>query len=177
MSLKANKFATTITNPMNIYNFQINIPGVTEEIALCVQSTSFPSRGKTRNVDLYVQGEKVTYPTLPENGGTWSFKIPDSDSGIVRQTLKALFDEQYNEKEGTFHPHIWKDIDVFALDQPGNTCHHVILHGAWIQSLDNVNLDASNPGTAWQDNYTFVYNYVENVEVGVAPGAIYPFGQ
>lgn len=175
MSLKAATFATTITNPMNTYNFQIVIPGVADNITLCVQSTSFPARGKTRNVDLYVQGEKVSYPTLPENGGTWSFKIPDSDSGITRQTFKALLDEQYNEVTGEFFPHKWKNIDVFALDQPGNSVHHVILHGAWIQGQDNINLDASNPGTAWQDTYTFYYNYVENVGVGEGPGSIYPF--
>lgn len=72
MSIKISTFTNVISNPMNTHNFALDIPGF-EDYAITVQSTTFPSE-QLRTTVLYMDGEEVRYPTIPQNSGTWGFQ-------------------------------------------------------------------------------------------------------
>lgn len=160
MSIKAQTFARVITNPMNVYNFEVRIPGV--DYSLIIESTQYPNQGKFRTISLWFQGEQIRYPGLPDNGGEWAFKIPESDDGKIAAAFKKLFDAMYNQKTGQMFHKKWKDIDLFAKDDAGNVTYSVTLHGCWIVSRQNVSVDQSRPGDAWKWDYAFVYQWIED---------------
>lgn len=162
MSTKAQTFASIITNPMNLHNFFVEIPGINSDLTLIVESTTYPAQGQHRDVTLWFQGEKVTYPGLPENGGTWAIKIPESDNGVVAKEFHKLAKSMYDQKTGIMTPTVWKDINVFAKDLAGNIVYSVVLHGAWLKQRQPANLNSSTPEAAWKWDYVFYYNWIED---------------
>ena len=168
-------FAGIMTNPLNVYNFEVKIPGLdTPELTLLIESTTFPTQGKFREISLWYMGQQVRYPGLPENGGTWQFKIPESDNGVVATQFKKLFDAMYDQKSGIMKPIIWKNIDIFQKDTAGNIVYHSILHGCWIAQKNPVNLSASTPGDAWKQDFVFVYQWIEDVQTSNSSGSSSP---
>lgn len=163
MSNKVQTFASIITNPMNLHNFEVRIPGVDPNTTLIVESTTFPTQGKFREISLWFQGEKVTYPGLPENGGNWTIRIPESDTGVVAKEFHKLVTAMYNQKTGVMKPTVWKDVEVYCKDLQGNITFSVILHGCWLAQKNQVNLNASTPDQSWKWDYVFVYQWIEDV--------------
>lgn len=165
MAHKVQVLTGIIANPMNVYNFEVQIPGVNNGLPLIIESTTFPAQGKFREISLWYQGMQVRYPGLPENGGAWTFKIPEADNGIVGNTFQEIFNSMYDQKSGVLKPNTWKDISVFSKDQAGNIVFHVVLHGAWISQRNPVNLAQSSVSDAWKWDYTFIYQWIEDVLV------------
>lgn len=161
MSVKVQAFANIITNPLNIHNFLVKIDDV--DLDLIVQSTVFPSES-LRTITLYVHGEPVRYPTLPENSGSWSVRVPENDNGIVKQTFEKLKSSMWNQKTGVFTPKKWKNVQIFARDLADNIVFSVILHGVWLKGRNDVNLANDNPANNWNWDYQFVYNWIEDVD-------------
>lgn len=161
MSVKVQTFANIITNPLNVHNFYVVIPDA--DLAEIVRSTSFPGE-QLREVTLYSHGESVVYPTLPENSGTWSFSIPESDDGKVRRQFEALKSRLYNQKTGALNVDTWYDVQVMARDLNDNPVFGVILHGCWIRGRGDVSLDASNPTNNWNWDYQFRYQWREDMD-------------
>lgn len=162
MSLKVNTFASIITNPMNVHNFVVSIPGVTNG-SIVVSSTTFPSE-KLREIILHYQGEEIVYPTLPKNDHSWKVKVPESDSGIIKKEFDVLKKKSYNQKTGLFTPTKWKDVPVVARDLAGNEVFKVILHGVWIVGRESVDLNNSDPTKNWEWDYEFRYQWLEDVD-------------
>lgn len=167
MSLKIKTFASIITQPLAIHNFYIEIPGASTT-SIVVSATSFPSE-KMREIKLYYQGEEIRYPTLPQNSGEWKFKVPESDSGIIRRELDEIKAKRYNQKLGTMLPYKWKDITVIARDLNQNPVFKVILHGAWLIGREDVPLDNSDPTKSWQWDYAWKYQWIEDVDLNNNP--------
>lgn len=161
MSVKVAQFANIITQPLNIHNFIVDIPGV--DVSILVSSTNFPSE-RLREITLWFQGEKVIYPSLPENDNHWKVKLPESDNGVVRRTLDSLKAKRYNQKTGIMTPDTWKTVTVSARDLEGNLVFQVLLHGAWLKGRDNVDLDNSDPSKNWNWDYEFVFQWIEDVD-------------
>lgn len=163
MSNKAQRFAGVITNPMNVFNFEINIPGVNSNCTLVVESTTYPQQGKFRTISLWYQGEQVRYPGLPENGGEWTVRIPESDDGKILKAFHELSSVRYNQKTGVMSPVKFNDITLVMKDLQGNEVYHVVLHGCWINSRNNVNLSAQQAGDSWKWDFVFTYQWIEDV--------------
>lgn len=161
MSLKAATFANIITNPLNIHNFVVNIPGV--DLAIVVSSTQFPSE-RLREVVLYYQGEKIIYPTIPENDNHWKVKLPENDNGIIRREFDKLKSSRYNQRTGIIHPDLWKTVEVVARDLEGNEVFKVLLHGVWLKGRSNVELANNDPTKNWEWEYEFVFQWIEDVD-------------
>lgn len=172
MSIKAQTFARIITNPMNLHKFRIDVPDI--DYTVIIESSTFPAQGAYREIDLWIQGEKVAYPGLPENGGQWGFKIPEADSGIIKKEFDKKFAAFYNQKTGLFTPHKWDDIVVTCLDLSDKDVFSVVLHGAWILKRGDLSLDASRAEAAAKWDYTFVYNWLEDNEVPDLEGSVAP---
>lgn len=171
MSLKVNTFANIITNPLNVHNFVVEIPDVTNG-SIVVSSTTFPSE-KLRKVILHYQGEEVRYPTIPKNDGVWKVKVPETDSGAIKKELDALKSNLYSQKTGIFTPKLWKDVNVTARDLEGNEVFRVILHGVWLVGRESVDLNNSDPTKNWEWDYEFCYQWIEDSDAE-NPGSASP---
>lgn len=162
MSLKANQFVKVIQQPLNTYNFVVDIPDIA--YGLLVSSTTFPSE-KLQTVSLYFQGEEIAYPCLPKNGGSWKVSVPESDSGAVKKVFDTMKQSMFSQKTGFLTPKRWKDITVTARDQSNNLVFSVILHGAYCVGREGQNLDNSQNTSAWKWEYEFHYTWIEDVDL------------
>lgn len=162
MSRKAAQLAAIITNPLNVHNFVCIIEGFSTEKALIIESTTFPTE-KFREITLWIQGEKVIFPTLPESENRWKFKIPESDSVTVHRDLTAIKGSMYNQKTGRFTPTRFKSIEVIARDLADNNLFSVRMHGAWLKGRDSASLANNNPSESWKWDYEWVYDWIEDI--------------
>ena len=161
MSLKAQEFANIIVQPANTYNFIVDIPGVAMD--LLVESTSYPAE-KLGTTSLHYQGEEVPYPVIPKMAGKWSVKVPESDTGIVRESFDAIKSKHWNQKTGLLNPvGIYRDITVTARDMADNHIFKVVLHRAFILGRNQVQLDNSRPEGTWHWDYEFQYTWIEDI--------------
>ena len=169
MSIKVAAFAKIITQPLNLYNFNItfdysvgtDVKNDLDRIMLVVQSTSFPSE-KLRKIELYSYGEVVRYPTLPENEGSWKIKIPENDNGDIRSILDSLKTKIYDQKSGALTPPNKTTITVTSKDMADGEVFSVDLHGCWIQGRDSVELSSNNVTDSWNWDYNFVFDWIED---------------
>lgn len=159
MSTKVTRFTQVITNPLNVHNFEVKIPGFDYEIV--VQSTRFPSE-KLRTVVLYTYGEEVRYPTLPQNSGEWPIAVPDNDDGLIRESLDSFKADMYDQKSGTLSPQEWIDITVRARDLENNEVFKTTLKGAWLIGREDVQLSNNDPSKAWNWDYLFKYQWIDD---------------
>lgn len=179
MSKQANHFASIITQPLNVYNFEIRIKSLVDEvnadILLTVQSTTFPSE-QMRNMSLFNKGEEIQYPAKPQLGGDWSISIPESDKGRTHAELDRLKNAMYNQKTGSMTPTLWYDIEVFQKDLRENVVFSVVLHGCWIKGRNATNLNTQDVTTSWSNDYTFHYTWLEDKLVENLEGSPNPMG-
>jgi len=164
MSRKVAEFASVITTPLNVHNFLVSIPGLSDEaLNWVVESSQFPTY-KFREVVLWAHGEQVKYPGLPEGATDWPFTVPESDSGRLYNILVDLYKEIYDEKSGTMKTPKYRDIQVMARDLQDNIVFHVILHGAWFKGIDPVTLAATDPSQVWKWPASFTFSWIENIK-------------
>lgn len=173
MSLRIKTFTGVIASPQNTHNFICEIPGIDSNIAMIIESTDYPAQGKFREVSLWYQGEQIRYPSIPENGGQWRFKIPEGDKGQVFAEFKKLCDKMYDQRTGAFIPQLWSDVHIYSRDLNNEVVYSVILHGCWFSERSTVSMDGTNPGNAWKWDFTLTYQWIEDV-LGNAKGSINP---
>lgn len=148
--------------PLNTYNFVCDINGIDESIL--VSSTTFPTES-LQEMEMFFQGEKVSFPTLPANGGDWAFNVPESDNGHIDAVFDKLKSDMWDQKTGMFNPKKWFDVTVSARDQAKNLVFQVILHGCWMKGKDPVSLDNSATTTPWKWNYHLHYTWIQDVKL------------
>lgn len=168
MSQKVAKFASYITQPLNIYNFQIKFVSITggkvlddENVLLAVQSAQFPSE-QLQEMTLNYKGEEIKYPTKPKTGGDWKITIPEGDGGQVRKVMDKLKHNIYNQKLGTLTPMPWFDIIVFQNDLQDNPVFKCVLKGCWMKGRDNNDLKTEDVTNSWSNSYTFRYTWIQD---------------
>lgn len=158
MSRKVNQFASYLTQPLNVYNFQIRITSPTdkvdETVLMVVSSTKFPSE-KMRKMEKYYQGEKITFAAKPDSSGTWTITVPEGDKGQTRRELDRLKNKQYDQKTGMLTPTPWYDIEVFHRDLQDNIVFSVVLHGCWLLGRDGIDLKTQDVTSSVDWNYEF----------------------
>lgn len=166
MSRRINTFASVITQPLNVYNFEIRIESLTDkvnsDILLTVQSTQFPSE-TMREMTLNYQGETIVYPAKPQLGGDWSFSIPEGDGGQVRNELDRLKNTMYDQKTGMMIPKQWYDVTLIQKDLSDNIVFKTILHGCWMKGRNATDLKTDDVSASWNLQYTFHYTWLEDV--------------
>lgn len=168
MSQKAAKFAGIITQPLNVYNFQIKFVSVTggkvlddENVLLTVQSAQMPSETFRSMTEVY-KGEKIEYATKPENGGDWKITMPEGDGGQVRKVMDKLKYNMYDQKTGTITPRPWFDIIIYQNDLQDNPVFKCVLKGCWLKGRDANDLKTDNVTDSWKNNYTFHFTWIED---------------
>lgn len=177
MSRKVQQFTKNVPYPQNVHNFTVLIPDLLEngvDLNLIVESSSFPSY-KFRTITLWTHGEPVEYPGLPDGTRTWSVSVPENDKGSVYEIIRSLYKELYNEQTGTLYTPKYRDVQVFARDTQDNIVFHCILHGAWFEGRDIVNLTNSDPTQVWKWPLSFHFHWIENPESAGLEGSTDPF--
>jgi len=179
MSRKVNTFASFITQPLNVYNFEIRITSPTdkvdETVLMVVESTKFPSE-KMRTMEKNFQGEKITYAAKPDSSGTWTITVPEGDKGQTRKELDRLKNKMYDQKSGSVIPTIWYDVEVFHRDLQDNIVFSVVLHGCWLKGRDAIDLKTNDVSSSVSWNYEFQYQWIED-KLNNNPGTPNPFGE
>lgn len=161
MSQKVAAFRSYISNPLNIHNFFVDIPGI-GEYGLVVQATTFPGE-RARVTTLFVAGERVSYPTVPDNDHSWAVTVPESDSGETYKRFGALIRKYWDQETGALTINSENPFDrviVYARDLNGNVVISRTLVNAWLQGPANVNLNAQNPEENFKWEFTFVFDYI-----------------
>ena len=179
MSRQVNSFAAYLTQPLNIYNFQIRITSINdkvdENVLMVVSATKFPSE-KLRKMEKYYHGEKITYAAKPDSSGTWTITVPEGDRAQTCRELDRLKDQQYDQRTGNLTPTPWYDIEVFHRDLQDNIVFSVVLHGCWLLGRDGFDLKTQDVTSSVDWNYEFQYQWIEN-KLRKNAGSPNPFGE
>jgi len=160
MSIKVSTFTSIINQPLNTHKFNVSIPEL--DLSMIVESTTFPSE-QLEEVQLYYQGESIKYPTIPSQSQSWSITIPEGDNGVVRRQFEELKSKFYSQKTGLLKNNPWKDVVITVLDLQDKEVFKVILHGVWLKGRNDVSLSADSTTTPWKWEYSFVYQWIEDV--------------
>jgi hypothetical protein len=159
MGYKIAHFTNLITQPLNTHNFVCHIPGF-ETWAPLVSATNLPLE-QLQIVSRYIQGERIQYPAIPQNGGTWNFTLPEGDGAQVFKdylvNMQYLWSQPNAELE---HPY-WDTLEVIQLDLKNNPVLGVALRGAWLQGTNPVSLSNQATTTPWDWQFTMVYQWAE----------------
>ena len=179
MSRKINTFASFITQPLNVYNFEIRIKSINdkvdETVLMVVKSTSIPTE-KMRKMEKYFQGEKITYQAKPEVGGEWTISLPEGDRAQVKKELDRLKHKCYDQRTGMLTPQPWYNIEVYQKDLQDNIVLSVLLHGCWLVGRNDQQLKTEDVSSSYEWSYTFQYQWIEDIDYDVK-GSPNPFGE
>ena len=102
MSIKGKAFQAQLGNPLNTHNFIVRMAdpdNILSSIQMMVSATSFPSE-KLQDYTLYFQGERVKFPSLPTNTGTWQCTMPEGEFAKMQIALEKHAALNYNQKTG-----------------------------------------------------------------------------
>lgn len=158
MGYKVVQFQNLITQPLNTHNFLCRIPGFGSWQQL-VSSTTFPME-QLQVVTRYIQGERVQYPAIPQNGGTWNFTLPEGDNAVVFRDYLLKMYELWSQPNGMLNTPTWESVDVIQLDLKNTPVLGVSLQGSWLQGVNPVSLSNSSVTTPWDWQFTLVYQYI-----------------
>lgn len=164
MSRKVDTFRQQIANPQNIHNFLVDISEL-GAYGITIQSTSYPSE-MARVTTLYIAGEPISYPTVPENSHRWPIRIPENDSGTAYSLCEGLRKKWWDQKTGAITVGLnnpYQDIVVYARDLNSNINFQVKLKNAWCMGRSDVQLDQSDPSQNWKWDYMFCFDYIEDM--------------
>jgi len=169
MSIKARKFESMLGNPLNIHNFIVNIPPM-KDVDLLVSATTFPTE-RLQEYVMFFQGERVKFPSVPINDGTWTCTMPEGEYAQIIKSFNSLMHKSYNQQTGQLT--FWSirdkfDIDVFARGIRGDVggsdrVFGVTMHGCWLQGKAPVTLNNQSVSTPWEWQVTFSFDAVEDI--------------
>lgn len=173
MSQKIAQFASYLTQPLNVYNFEIafvkpvgggnvleGVDGFNNPL-LYVQSASFPKE-ELQYMTLNYKGEEIQYPAKPKIGGDWTITIPEGDGGQVRKSLDKLKHNFYDQSSGAITPRPWFNIVVIQKDLQDNVVFKCVLVGCWLKGRNENQLKTENVTENWTNTYTFRYTYIQD---------------
>lgn len=168
MSQIAAKFASYITQPLNVYNFQIkfvySLGGKViddENALLYVQSATFPKEDLQEVKSTY-KGETVTWRAKPANGGDWSITVPEGDGGQVRKAIEKLKHDFYNQRSGAITPTRWFDIIIYQNDLQDNPVFKCVLKGCWLKGRGDNQVKTDSVTESWSNTFTFHYTWLDD---------------
>lgn len=168
MSQKIARFASLITQPLNVYNFEIRFVSSlggkildNDDVLLAVQSAQFPAE-QMQEMTLNYQGEEIHYPAKPKLGGDWTITIPEGDGGQVRKVMDKLKHNRYDQNTGSMMPIPWFDIIVFQKDLQDNKVFQCVLKGCWLKGRGANDLKTEDVTTSWSNQYTFRYTWIQD---------------
>jgi hypothetical protein len=166
MGYKIVHFTNLITQPLNTHNFVCKIPGF-EVWAPLVSNSNFPTE-QLQQVQRYVQGERIYYPAIPQNGGTWPFTLPEGDGAQVWRDYLLQQQRLWSQPNAELEHPYWDTVNVVQLDLKNVPVLGVALKGCWLQGVGGpVGLNNSATTTPWDWQFNMVYQWIEPMgEIG-----------
>lgn len=174
MSIKAKIFQAQLGNPLNTHNFIVRIadPGnKLNKIQMLVASTNFPSE-KLQEFTMYFQGERVKFPSIPQNSGTWTCTVPEGEFAKVYQAFTSLSHKTYDQKTGQLSFFSVKDkfdIEVLARGLRGDAEGSDVIFGTrlvgcYFLGRTDVALSNASATQTWQWQLEFSFDSIEDLE-------------
>lgn len=159
MSYRVTAFTVAQPQPLVLCNYIVQIPKLLTS-SILVEAATFPQE-KFGEVAVFHRGEPIYFPTRSETGGVWSCRMAENILGTIGNKLQEIKYSAMDAKSRTTNQ--W--LDIFVAPATGFTMvpmfrQAVILRGAWMQTIDDIQLDASNSNTAWKWNAQFRYQYI-----------------
>lgn len=165
MSRKIDVFRQAIGNPLAIHNFTVTIPDFDGfETPLTVQSTTFPAES-LQEILLFYLGERVKWPTIATNSGTWSVSIPENEDGMAFHSVMQAKGYWWNYVNGKMLAGKTTNIDVTLRTVNDEEVFKVRLHNCWCKGRSDANLSSNSPTTPLQFNVTFSYDWIEDLSL------------
>jgi hypothetical protein len=161
MALHINEFTGSIGTPARTYLWDLAIPSLADLGSIRAQTAQFPSVGST-DVELFYQGHPIKFAGAIEYEQTWAVTIAESETGDVYNALYAWRQNITEQNSGVMAaPADYKeDITVKALkSQDGSPWLQAILYGAYLKTIDAVDLDRSANTESWKWSCTFSFDY------------------
>lgn len=166
MSRKIDVFRAALGNPLTRHNFIITIPHLENtalsNVQILVQSTSLPSE-RLRDIILYYLGERIKYPTIPENSGEWSCNIPDNELGLAFETVMKEKGLYWKQKAGILLPGERENVKVTMRTVNDSPVFEVIMHNAYCKGRGDESLNNNDPTAVLSYNITWAYDWIEDV--------------
>jgi hypothetical protein len=159
MGYKIQHFTNLITQPLNTHNFMCRIPGF-ETWAPLVSATTFPVE-MLQVVTRYIQGERIQYPAIPQNGGTWNFTLPEGDEAQVFKDYISMMSMLWSQPNAELQDPYWDTVEIVQMDLKNNPVLGIALRGCWIQGAGAVSLSNQAATTPWDWQFTMVYQWAE----------------
>lgn len=162
MSIKVNAFSTILPAPQTIDKFVVWIPGILDS-PMRVSSATLPQSKQGVN-EINFTGQPVRIPTKEQYPGTWTCRMTESALGDIAYQISTMKKNQYVIDSKTECVQSFKMINpvIFITDEVTGAVptFHCILEGAFIESINEVHLDWSQPGTPLQWDITFRYTKI-----------------
>jgi hypothetical protein len=166
MSVKQVAFtAAMFPAPKKVYDFIIVNPEMVLA-SLLVEATTYPAIG-LGVVAIPIKGENVYRPTVPEIGGVWRCRIPESELMMAKESLIYGQSKIYSIS-GLMTNRI-KSLTLIPLGPYNLPLPPIILKDCWMKSREGVELNNSDPTVAWKWNVEFYYSAVKEYHWGVQP--------
>jgi len=170
MSQKVKKLESLLGNPLNTHNFIVVIPAL-NDIQILVSATSFPAE-QLRAYELYFQGERVKFPSLPTNSGEWNATLPEGEYARVYKAVRSLLAKNYNQQTGVMTHWALRDkfnIEIYSRGLRGDVdgsdkVFGVRLMGCFLRGMQDVSLSNQAATTAWEWQLSFSFDWIESIK-------------
>ena len=175
MSIKGKTFQANLGNPLNTHNFIVRIadPGNDlSKIQMLVTATSYPVESM-QEYTMFFQGERVKFPSIPTNSGSWKCSAPEGEFAKVQTALKTHAKKNYDQVTGRmtyWAPEDKFDIEILAKGLRGDvngsdTVFGVKLIGCFLVGKEEVSLSSEAATTPWVWGLNFSYDSIEELDI------------
>lgn len=160
MSHKVTTFAAGCPGPKTIDRFQVFIPGVINS-PLRVSSTAYPQQNRSV-IKLSVSGQPVFLPGKSQVPGAWTCILEESQLEDAATQIQLLKKRVQTDGHRVQEYSLIEPI-IFITDQSTGLIptYFCTLKGAWLSSIDPLQLDWSQPGTPIKWKLTFQYSWID----------------
>lgn len=161
MGLHISEFTNSISSPARTYIWSVTIQGFPQLGNLRAQTSQFPMVG-SQDIELYYQGQKVLFAGAVEYEHTWKCTFAEDENGQIASALYAWRNDIWQEGAALQQiPTQYKRTVVIkalrSLD--GSAWLTGELKGAYLKTIDAVDVDRSAATNAWKWDCTFNYDF------------------
>lgn len=172
MSIKGKTFQSYLGNPLNLHNFIVEIADPAKNLSaiqIMCSAATFPSE-RLQDFTMYFQGERVKFPSIPTNTGTWTASFPEGELAKLAIAFKSNMDLNYNQQTGKMtHWAIRDKFDIIVKarglrgDVAGSdVVFQTKLIGCYMSGKEDVSLSNENATANWVWQVQFSFDSIED---------------
>lgn len=176
MSKKINAFRTVLGNPLTTHNYKVTCTLLGADISMMVAAAPVPTE-KMRIITLFYMGERIQYPTVPANSGSWSCQVVDNEKGVVFKKALASKGVMWDQKTGNMiglSGGLGVDIKLEILGLNEVAAFQTVMKNCFILGLDDNAVNAQDPTNPFKWNIQFAYDWLEDGDSTILGNIVNP---